>query len=481
MRKIVCSLFILALVALAGIGAYKYLEYRKYAPLREDYERIATEDYDAVFFSTFPIDNFTEEDYVVYREIYPLKASYCIPDMETLNEYFVRVSESLNEVSTVYLGVRPDVVTTEDLLSLMAAQHDKRFEVLLAYPSLEYWRALDEEKYPDVMAAYTDFIGTLMRECEEDDWLQARLSVYFYGSTQWLVGNSANYESDFNVNAGISHVLSMYSDNDHGYQLTPDNYQEILQDFETLVKESREFDETEYPDFSNWDFVFFGDSIIAFSDTSSIPGAFGGITKAHVYNCGQGGYSAAKDAKNPSIVGVTGIVDAFLAEDLSAFEEDSLIYAGMSDYFQHAKKKRRKCFVLDFGMNDYYTGVPVATDDPYDPYSYTGALRSAVEKLQTAYPDAVIVLMTPNFTSYFGNGLTPQSEVGGLLPDYVAAVLALSDEKDLPLYDDYNHLPIDGVNHTKYLLDGTHPNASTRYLMAQDLAKLLRPLTESAK
>lgn len=479
MKKAIHIFFILVLAAVIGVGVYRYMEYRKYAPLREDYERIATEDYNAVFFSTFPIEHYTEEDYIYYRGIYPLKASYCIPDMETLNEYFTRVSETWNEVEMVYLGVRPDIVTADDLLNLINTWEDKRFEVIIAYPSLEYWKDLDEEEYPAALSAYTDFVNTLMPCYEDNEWLQSSLALYFYSSTEWLVGNKANYESNFNVNEGISHILSMYSDQDHGYQLTLDNYEEVLEDFETLVSDCRTEEESAYPDFSKWDVVFFGDSVIAFSETSSIPGAFGGLTGAHTYNCGSGGSGATVVEGAPA--GIPVVVDAFLAEDLSRFREDSQIYAGMSDYFEHAKKKRQKCFVLNFGLNDFYTGCQVRSEDPGDIHTYAGALRTAVDKLQTAYPDAVIVLMTPNFTSYFGNGLEPQSDVGGLMPDYVAAVTSICDEKDLLLYDSYNLLGIDGTNFTEYLLDGTHPNESTRYTMAQGLAKLLAPLAEEKK
>ena len=479
MKKVIHILFALVLVAVVGVGVYRYMEYRKYAPLRADYERIATEEYNAVFFSTFPIEHYTEEDYIYYREIYPMKASYCIPDMETLNEYFTRVSETLNEVETVYLGVRPDIVTADDLLGLIDTWEDKRFEVIIAYPSLEYWKKLDEEEYPATLAAYTDFVNTLMSACEDNEWLQARLALYFYNSTEWLVGNKAHYESDFNINEGMSHILSMYSDDGHGYQLTPENYEEKLEDFEALVEDYRAEETSEYPDLSKWDVVFFGDSVIAFSETSSIPGAFSGLTGAHTYNCGRGGSSAAMTRENS--LGIPGVVDAFLSEDPSRFEENSQVYAGMTDYFEHAKKKRQKCFVISFGLNDYYSGFPVKSDDPYDIYTYAGALRAAIDKLQTAYPDAVVVLMTPNFTSYFGNGLEPQSDVGGLMPDYVAAVTSISDEKDLPLYDSYNRLGIDGFNFPEYLLDGTHPNETTRYTMAQGLAKLLAPLAENKK
>lgn len=484
MKKALHVIFILVLLAIIGTGVFRYMEYKKYEPLRNDYERIANADYTSVFFSTFPVNNYTEEDFEYYREVYLIKSAYCIPDMETLNEYFTLVTQSDREISSIYLGVRPDIVSAEDLLNLTDTWYGVPFEVVIAYPSLEYWQELDEEEYISTLAAYTDFVNTLMANCEDNDWLQGNLSLYFYSGTEWLVGNPANYESDFNVNAGISHTLSMYSDRDHEYVLTLDNYEDMLEDFQTLVGKNRNT-ETEdgekretYPDLSKWDVVFFGDSVIAFSETSSIPGAFSGLTGAHTYNCGKGGSNATMKANSP---GIPAVVDAFLAEDLSGFEEDSQIYAGMTDYIENAKKKRQKCFVLNFGLNDYYTGCQVRSDDPNDIYTYAGALRTAVDKLQAAYPDAVIILMTPNFTSYFGNGLEPQSEAGGLLTDYVAAVNSICEEKELLVYDSYNRLGIDSTNHTEYLLDGCHPNEGTRYTMAQGLAGLLAPFAAEKK
>lgn len=481
MRKIIHLLFVLVLAALIGTGVYFYLDYQKYAPMREDYERIANENYSAVFFSTFPIDNYTEDDFIYYREIYPLKSAYCIPDMETLNEYFARVFESWNEVSTVYLGVRPDLISAQDLLTLTDNCHDKRFEILIAYPSLDYWNKLDEEECAARLSDYKDFIHTIITRSEEDNWLRNNLFLYFYGDTQWLVGNSANYESDFNVNAGISHILSMYSDSDHRYLLTQENVEDRIENFETLINESRNND-SPYPDLSKWDVVFFGDSIIAFTETSSIPGAFKGLTGAHTYNCGLGGSSATLE--DDPAYSVIGAVDSFLNQDTGLYEENTRIAAGLNDYFEHAKKKRRKCFVLNYGMNDFQIGYPVRPEDPSDTQdtgSYMGALRTAVDRLQEAYPDAVIVLMAPNYTSYFGNGLEPQSDVGGMLPDYVAAVLSLCDEKGLLCYNSYNELPIDSTNYTEYLLDGCHPNEATRYRMAQGVADLLRSAAEQSK
>lgn len=481
MKKIILILLLLVLLGGAAFGVYQYREYKKYEPMRNDYERIATEDYTAVYFATYPIENFLEEDYNYYRDMYPIIGKYAIPDLETLMTYFTRVAEKGNEVETVYLGVRPDIVSASELIELMNTWGDKQYEIIIAYPSLDYWRNLEEEEYPEKLAAYTDFINELMPLYEdlENEWIQNNLKIYFYGSTEWLVANAANYESDFGVNAGISHVLSMYTDSDHGYQLTLENYEEELEKFETLVSCARGIEEEEllcteeYPDLSKWDVVFFGDSIIAFEETSSIPGAFEGFTKANTYNCGKGGSTAFSLPK---------VVDALVAKDLSEIEEDTLTYNGLSDYLKHGKKKNRKCFIINFGMNDYYTGHVVANEnDPYDTATYAGSLRTGIEKLQAAFPDAVILLMTPNFTSYFSNGLEPQSDEGGTLPDYVATIINLGYEYDIPVYDDYTRLGIDGENWTEYLLDGCHPNEVTRYTMASELAKMMAPYVTETK
>lgn len=478
MKKVIIVLLVLILAAGAGFGYYKYKEYKKYEPLRNDYARIETEDYTAVYFATYPVEHFLEEDYNYYRAIYPIIGKYVIPDLETLYTYFTKVAEKGNEVDTAYLGVRPDVISADDVIELMSQYGDKQYHIIVAYPSLDYWKNLSEEEFPEKLAAYENFINGLMPLYEdlENEWIQDHMRVYFYGATEWLVGNSANYENDFGVNAGISHMISMYTDEEHGYMLTLENYEEELEKFEDLVNAARGGSDTEYlytetyPDLSKWDVAFFGDSIIAFEETSSIPGAFEGFTKANTYNCARGGSSAFS---------LPDVVDALISGDLSKIEENTVVYNGLTDYLKNAKKKHKKCFVIDFGMNDYYTGHPVKNEnDPMDTGTYAGALRTGIEKLKAAYPEAVIIMMTPNFTSYFANGTEPQSEVGGMLPEYVEAMISIGYEYDIPVYIDYVDLGIDRENWTQYLMDGCHPNETTRYIMASDVAKMMLDFVE---
>ncbi len=487
MKKMIHIVFILVLLAAIGVGAYKYVENykenKRLEPMRNDYARMAQDDYTSIFFSTFAIDNFSEEDFTYYRKTYPLKSSYCIPDLETLNSYFDSVMENGREITSIQLGIRPDIVSAEELLGIIDRWYGVPVEVLVAYPSLEYWADLEEEEYTATLNAYKDFINTLMPYYEEDPWIQGNVTIYFFGGTRWLVDNPANYDSDFGVNEGIAHSLTLQSFVDRNYILTLDNYEEEMKTFETLIEECRETTEdtdqdatSEYPDLSKWDVVFFGDSLTAFQETSSYPGAFGGLTGAHVYNCAQGGSSAA--VLNDAGTSLTQVVDSFLAQDASGYKEDTLVYKGITDYAENAKKKRKKCFVINFGMNDYFTGHTVSSDDPYDTNTYAGALRTAIEDLQGAYPEATIVLMTPNYTSYFNNGMEPQSETGGLLVDYIAAMDMISMDYELPLYNCYTKLGINDGNHLEYLQDGCHPNETTRYMMAQDLAELMWDVVE---
>lgn len=482
MHKLLCSLLSIIVATGLGLNGYRYVDRTKYEPMRTDYDRIAADDYTSVFFSTFPIDNFTEYDFEHYRAIYPIKSAYCIPSLKILTDYLTLVQQRGAELDYIYLGVRPDIISAEDILALTQDWRETSFEIIISYPSLEYWNNLDESKYNDTMRSYKTFIATLMTHCKENSWAQDNLSLYFYAGTEWLVGNPTNYESDFNVNAGISHSLSMYSDRLHNYVLTLDNYESILLDFENLVNESRKnaiAGITEYPDLSDWDVVFFGDSITAYRVTSSIPDAFSGLTGAHTYNCAQGGSTATDYLA--TFPGISIVVDHFINENASAFDSESLIHSGITNYALNADPNRQKCFVINLGMNDFTSGCPLYSDDPYDINTYSGSLRTAIEALQEAYPDAVIILMTPNFTSYFDNGSTAQSENGGTLADYVEVLKTLSATYQLPFYNTYEELDINSTNHTEYLADGCHPNEKTRFLMAGELAKLFQTILDGTE
>ncbi len=433
------------------------------AARRADYARLDAEQYDTVFLSMYPVDTYREEDYAYYRAMDIVKTSYCIPNLSVLSQYMEHIRKSGNVVSTVYLGIRPERISAGRLAELVRKYPSIHFEVVLAYPSLDYWAGLSQRQLSGQLQDWKDCINALLPE--------ANATLYFFGASEWLVANPANYLGDFLVNEQIAATLMLHSDSGHGYMLTPENAEGALDLLSRLITARRTAPDP-YPDLSGWEILFFGDSIIGNYDGSdSIPGVVGGLSGATVYNCGLGGTTASQSS--PEDCSLTNAVGAFLAGDLSGLPPESQLYTGLKQYQEAPSHSDRLCFVLNYGMNDFFDGAPVSSEDPLDTATYSGALRSAVCALQEAYPSARIVLCTPNFTSYFGNGREAQSEEGGILEDYAHAALAVAAEMDIEVLDNYGDLGITPDNHGEYLVDGCHPNAACRFLIGRNLAFLL--------
>ena len=81
------------LCILLGIGLFLFW---KPKAQREDYRAIASEEYNTVFLSMYPVDTYHAEDFAYYRGLNAWKASYCIPDLSTLQEYLQRIAASGN-------------------------------------------------------------------------------------------------------------------------------------------------------------------------------------------------------------------------------------------------------------------------------------------------------------------------------------------------------------------------------------------------
>ncbi len=453
-------ILLFALLLLTAISAGLVFLHCFPAKKRADYKRLSSESYDTVFLSMYPNDNIKEEFFSFYKDMTAVVTSYEIPDLATLKSYFEYISESDNTVSTIYLGIRPDRADASALLELLQAYPDVQFEIILAHPSLEYWQSLSEKKCNELLQAYRDFILPLMG--------QEHISLYHFGASEWLIANPANYEEMFLTNTDISRTLLLLADQKLEYYLTSDNAENVLDAMNTLIVNKRTTP-ANYPDLSNWNIVFFGDSIIGnFTSSTSIPNVTGGLTHAHVFNLGYGGGSAAEtDSNNFSLPDA---VNVFLQKELDTVPTDAVqLRAGMDAYLQ-APEQEQLCFIINFGLNDYFSGLPIASEDPYDKYTYAGALRSSVKELQSAYPNAYIVLVTPNYTSYFGSGTERMSASGDILENYANAVIALSEELQVGLLDNYNELGINDDNWPSYLSDGCHPNETGRFIIGQRIA-----------
>lgn len=459
-KKLVLTITALVCFLAAGALLCFLFLYRK--DQTSDYKRIRSELYDTVFLSMFPIDNYDEDSYEYYRGQYTLKTSYCIPDIGTLRTYLKKIAASGNEISTVYLGVRPEKLAAGELLSLLREYPSVSYHIILPYASMDYWRQLTEEEVNRQLSLYRELADTLLAE--------SNVSLYLF-SWEWLICNPANYSDDFLVTEDISLTLMLHCDRDHKYLLTPENAEDTFHNFAQLLEQERNIP-ISYPSLSGYTVVFFGDSVIGnYTDSSSIPGVVFGLTGAATYNCGYGGSAAAVNPADPGgSIGLPDIIDAFVRKDLSFFPRDEQIYLGMEAYLKDGAQEPQY-FVINYGLNDYFSQYPVKDEDPYDVTTYEGALRKAVCSLRDAYPEARILLTIPNFTSYSADD--DERAEGNRFTDYVDAVLTVGADCDVTVLNNYADLGINIENHGDYLLDGVHPNEALRFTIGSRIAQQL--------
>ncbi len=174
--------FWILLLLLPAAAALLFLLFGKPKAQREDYRLIASRTYDAAFLSMYPTHSYSEEDFQYYLGLNVFRASYCIPGLSVMEEYLEKIAASGNAVSTVYLGIRPDKTDLSDLHALTARYPSVNFEIILSYPSLDYWTGLSERAYRRVLSDYAAFLsGTL-------DIPNAHL--FFLGHLEWLVSQS---------------------------------------------------------------------------------------------------------------------------------------------------------------------------------------------------------------------------------------------------------------------------------------------------
>lgn len=446
------------------IVIFLFLFFRKPSALLEDYKNIASRRYEIVFLSMYPVSARLEEDFQHYWGQPAFQASYCIPEFSIVEQYLERIAASGNAVTAAYLGIRPDKADIRQLQTLVDRYPSITFEVILPYPSSGYWTGLREGQYQKILSAYSAFLSGV------PDVSNARF--YFPGSQKWLIGNPDNYEDKLRATESTDRTVLYACKAENPCYVTAQNASSFSQALTDLTLAVRTAPKA-LPDLSDCRFVFFGDSVIGeYTDATSIPGVVKGLTRATVYNCGLGGNSAATDPKAP--INLPGIAEAFAKGDLAALPPDSQVYRGIDAYLSDSTSGKKLCFVINYGLNDYFQGHAISSrQDPYDPATFSGAIRTAVGTLRSYFPDARIILCTPSYCRIFQNGTEPHGTGSYVLDDYVDAVLSLSQELGTDVVDSYHDFGIGADNWASYLLqDQVHPNAAYRYLIGEKICML---------
>lgn len=450
---------ILAGIGLLGIIMALICLYPHWKVVSKDFERLKSEEYDTLVMSMYPIDYYKESDYMHYRGMDAVQMVYCIPNATIMGWYMDNAKNSGNYLERVYMGIDPEHISGKELTEIIQRNPEMFFEIVIIYPQIDYWTKMSESKFEKVMKQY--------REVAEEVLALENINLYSFGTEEWLIANPKNYVDEINTNEAVSEFLMCNTDYLHPYGVNRENLDDKLAEYRTLYLKYQKHEG--YPDATNKEIIFFGDSIIGnYTDSLSVPEVVSALSGAKVYNLGFGGKSAALNEDTE--VAFPQVVEAFLSGNTQSLPGESQVYAGINAYIQNKDGDAPKTFVVNYGLNDYFSGVPLETQDAYDMNSYAGALRAGVKLLQNAYPKAQILLMTPHFSINYNFGKDIRGEFGGNLEAYANVVVEVAKEMNVEVLNNFQEFPISNENWKEYQPDGTHLNEKGRFLLGERIA-----------
>lgn len=236
--------------------------------------------------------------------------------------------------------------------------------------------------------------------------------------------------------------------------------------------------------------VFLGDSIFDNNrDGTGIPYLTAIQCDADVFNLAIGGTSATLEAgesfelekwTSRSFCGVANAMlrniptDIFEGTRAKEILDNPDIDFSQTDYF-----------IVEYGVNDFFRAVRLNdSDNFFNLYTYAGALRYGVAKLEELAPDATIILCSPCYARFFQNGFMVGdgnvTDTGnGTLFDYKGICNYVAKEAQVEFFNAYQDLGIDGYTAEEYLEDGVHLTEAGRRLYADALAKKILAFDET--
>lgn len=437
---------------------------------------LSMEDYQSVFLSMYDISNFNKEDFADYRGVPTLKLDISLESAEDVNKALDAVFSSGNQITNVYLGLDPlalwhsgknDIDNVQKTFesgwfSYADANPEIAFEILFPFQSMDYWLSLEEGELQASLILYQQLASILTS--------RSNITVYYAGGQEWLINNPANYVNSYAANELVSQKIFLLTFCDHALQITGRNAAEMMQQLSDQIAAHKE-NPPVYPDLSQWDIVFMGDSIIGnYKGSISVPGVVSGLSGASVFNCAQGGVSAAEP--EPGMMCFPKMAEDFVTGTVS--DSETSFGEGLQEYLSADHTDKKLCFIINFGLNDYFGGhAPENSDDKNDISTYAGAMRAGIAALKEKYPDATYVIVGPGQATYFSNGTELMSESGGQLKDYYQLSVSLSKELNIPYLDLYQQFPEGDTDLTDVLADGCHYNEYGRYCLGIKIVKFM--------
>lgn len=224
--------------------------------------------------------------------------------------------------------------------------------------------------------------------------------------------------------------------------------------------------------------VVFGDSIWnAERGENGISEQVMAATGAKIYNCAIGGTTAAvvgettnwEEWTSKSFNGMM-----YIANEIVSAEE--LISDDVAcDVIKTVDFDEVDYVIISYGLNDYFSDVPIHPKEYYDLTSYVGALRHGIQKLREEYPQLKFILTSPTYCGWF------EGERQFRLGDYVEAARGVAAEFDTYFLDMFHAFGKTPMEKSKYLEDGVHLTEEGLTLYANSVIDFLNNLPKDDK
>lgn len=342
-----------------------------------------------------------------------------------------------------------------------------RILITLPDDSAMKWASYDEAK---VKQARSSYIITV-RELSDLE----NVRILYNSVEDWVLysdcirENGAGSPVLYNID---SHMLANNIDpNAFDHVLTIDNVNTVMDE---TIERARRYEDirSTYADLSGKDVYFIGDSIFGnYRDETSVSSFFGDMTGAQVYNLGEGGMSAVSAASSSSDIG-SAFNYLLGKEKLETFSTRCYDFNSYYSYWSAAQrlqetKGENSIFIVEFGLNDYFTGRSEA--------EFRTAMNRIITGIKSTYPKGEILVLSPGFIRMYNDGTMLPAESGSVLQAYRDITIEVAEENGcelLSLTDDFGFAQEEADS---YLLpDLVHYNENGRYLLARGLARYFK-------
>ena len=478
----------------------KLAERKQIVAVREaDYDCYLTKSYGMVHLSMWDISGLSANQYEEFFGKNIQYANYMYTTPMELKDYLTSIFSSENSIGHLYINIdpylleknyydaliyEPEPVSFEnyihtEIFPILDANPDTRFEFFLPARPVSYWASIPISEYSEIIDEWYTFLMYL-------HWCPNAV-VRYMGTEEWLVSNDLNYASQERLKDDVMQKVYVYLYAYEQYDVTPP---ELKQKKSTLDKYIRKYINGEYDvcNLSNHKIVFMGDSLFDYisMDSVAVPGVVKRMTGAECYNVSLGGTLVSSIDR----YGFTGVANAIAMK--GTIDLESRCRNEALRFSQDYKDGDSLIFVVLYGLNDYFSGVPITPEDIeveepesegdsttvyMDESTFVNSYEFGLECLKLAYPEADILVVTPYEPEMTEELTKKNAETGKKLDDYINTIESICTKRGITYYDLYKDGPINKTNRAEYLVDGTHTNEKGAFLLGESIARELSPLT----